>query len=98
MQPPAYCRACYTDFTSLARLFRVPMAASDEACHMFTREFVSAGRISRFTVTRGPQGWHVREEHDTTVVRSLNLEDWHRVERAIQRFEQSRPERAKQGD
>ena len=58
---------------------------------MLTREFVSAGRISRFTVTRCPQGWHVHEELDTTVVRSQNLEDWHRVERAIQKFEQSRP-------
>ena len=67
------------------------MTASDEVCLMWTREFVSAGRISRFTVTRSPQGWHIREEHDTTVVRSRHLDDWHRVERAIQTFEQSRP-------
>ena len=67
------------------------MTVSNEACPMLTREFVSAGRISRFTVTRSPQGWHVHEEVDTTVVRSQNFEDWHRVERAIQQFEQSRP-------
>jgi len=60
---------------------------------MLTREFVSAGHISRFTVTRSPQGWHIREEHDATVVRSQNLEDWHRVERALQNFELARPDR-----
>ena len=63
---------------------------------MLTREIVSDGHVTRFTVTRTAQGWDIREEHDTTVVRSQHLEDWHRVERAISKFDQSRthhPER-----
>jgi len=62
---------------------------------MLTREIVSAGHVTRFTVTRSSQGWDVREELDTRVVRNVHLEDWHRVERAIQQFEQSqRPQPA----
>jgi len=61
---------------------------------MLTREIVSDGHVTRFTVTRSNQGWDVREEHDTTIVRKLHLEDWHRVERAIQKFEQSHADRA----
>lgn len=56
---------------------------------MLTREIVSAGHVTRITVTRSSQGWDVREELDTRVVRNVHLEDWHRVERAIQKFEQS---------
>lgn len=54
---------------------------------MLTREFVKAGRIVRFTVTRAPLGWDVRQERDNTVVKESHYSDWHRVERAVQTFE-----------
>lgn len=54
---------------------------------MFTREFVAAGQTTRFTITRDAQGWEVREERDTTVVKHARYGDWHRVERAMQTFE-----------
>jgi hypothetical protein len=54
---------------------------------LFTRERVHDGQTQRFTITRGEFGWHVREEHDSRVVRSVNYTDWHRVERAIYVFE-----------
>jgi hypothetical protein len=54
---------------------------------MVTRERVESGHTLRFTVTRGPVGWDVREERDSRIVREANYTDWHRVERAIQVFE-----------
>jgi hypothetical protein len=65
---------------------------------MLTREIVSDGHVTRFTVTRGPQGWDVREERDTTIVKRLHLEDWHRVERAIHAFEQSQSDSSDRTD
>ena len=62
---------------------------------MLTREFASAGHVDRVIVTRSDAGWDVREERDNHLVRKMNYQDWHRVERAIQAFEFSRrPEAA----
>jgi hypothetical protein len=44
----------------------------------------------RFTVTITREGWAVREERDSLVVRNVTYTDWHRVERAMQLFEQGR--------
>jgi hypothetical protein len=47
--------------------------------------------MRRCTVTRTMQGWEVREE-DCHVVRQTTYRDWHRVERAVARFERPHPE------
>jgi hypothetical protein len=57
---------------------------------MLIREYTHAGHTDRFTVTRGSAGWDVREERDNHVVRKVNYQDWHRVERAMQVFELAR--------
>jgi hypothetical protein len=62
---------------------------------MLIREYTHAGHTDRFTVTRGSAGWDVREERDDNIVRKVNYQDWHRVERAMQVFElQRRPQTA----
>jgi hypothetical protein len=53
---------------------------------MFTTELTKSGHTKRFTITRGTEGWEVREEHDSKVVRTAKYMDWHRVERAIELF------------
>lgn len=55
---------------------------------MVTREHRDAGLVKRFIVTRSAVGWEVREEHDSRVVRQVQYTDWHRVERALQAFDQ----------
>lgn len=40
----------------------------------------------RCTVTRTAEGWRVREE-DACAVRHATYKDWHRVERAVARFD-----------
>ena len=55
---------------------------------MVTREHTDAGLVKRFIVTRSQMGWEVREEHDSRVVRQVQYRDWHRVERALQAFDQ----------
>ena len=61
---------------------------------MITKEFVTPGHTTRFTITRDAQGWEVREERDNAIVKHANYADWHRVERALHSFEleQSRPD------
>ena len=54
---------------------------------MLTREYVQAGRVVRFVITRAPLGWDVRQERDDTVVKETHYSDWHRVERAVRTFE-----------
>jgi hypothetical protein len=36
----------------------------------------------RYSIAATDAGWEVREEHDSEVVRKVQLQDWHRVERA----------------
>lgn len=57
---------------------------------MFTKEFVSAGRTTRVTITRDVQGWQIQEERDSTIVKHAHYGDWHRVERALQALEMAR--------
>ena len=55
---------------------------------MFSRELKQAGHIKRFTISEAPgQGWEVREEADSRLVRVAQYRDWHRVERARMRIE-----------
>jgi len=56
---------------------------------MYARKFEKAGQTRRFTITSaGAEGWEVREEEDSRVVRSARYTDWHRVERARMTFAQ----------
>jgi hypothetical protein len=51
---------------------------------MFAKELRQAGHTKRFTVTPAPsEGWEVRVEQDSQVVRRVHYTDWHRVERAV---------------
>jgi hypothetical protein len=48
----------------------------------------SSGHTDVLTVTKRTDGWEVRHTQDATVVRRQTFSDWHRVERAMMRFEQ----------
>lgn len=54
---------------------------------MLTKERHTDGHNDRVVITSTNQGWEVREERDGRVVRLATYLDWHRVERALQRFE-----------
>jgi hypothetical protein len=49
---------------------------------MFSSELFHDGHTKRLTITRSGDGWEVREEHDSQMVRKAHYSDWHRVERA----------------
>jgi hypothetical protein len=51
------------------------------------RHLNSGGHVHRFVVTRDLEGWEVREEKDSAVLRRTHRKDWHRVEREIRLFE-----------
>ena len=51
---------------------------------MFAKELRQAGHTKRFTISEaGNEGWEVRVEQDSQVVRRVCYTDWHRVERAV---------------
>ena len=53
---------------------------------MFTRELTNAGHVRRFEIrSEGAEGWEMRVEEDSAVVRRQRYTDWHRVERAFTR-------------
>ena len=55
---------------------------------MFTKELKQAGHSKRFSISETPgEGWEVREEADSQLVRVVQYRDWHRVERARMRIE-----------
>ena len=74
----------------LLRIYMGLVSDRGEWAEMLTKEFAHAGHIDRFTVTRSEIGWDVREERDNRLVRQINYQDWHRVERAMQVFELAR--------
>jgi len=51
------------------------------------RHLNSCGHVHRFVVTRDIEGWEVREEKDSAILRRAHRNDWHRVERDMQLFE-----------
>jgi hypothetical protein len=54
----------------------------------FNRLLTNHGHVHRFVVVRTEhEGWEVREEEDSAILRRALREDWHRVERDIQLFE-----------
>jgi hypothetical protein len=55
-----------------------------ESDQMFNKELTYGGHVRRFTIREnGGNGWGVREEQDSRVVRRVRYDDWHRVERAL---------------
>ena len=53
----------------------------------FSRNLSDGSHHRRFEVERTPsQGWRVREQSETEVIRQSNYNDWHRVELAIRGF------------
>jgi hypothetical protein len=48
---------------------------------LFNRQLTHEGHIHRLVITSDINGWNIREEADTAVVRQIHREDWHRVER-----------------
>jgi hypothetical protein len=55
---------------------------------MFSRELTLAGHTRNFLITSLPaEGWEVRVEEDSRVLRRNRYTDWHRVERALAAFE-----------
>jgi hypothetical protein len=54
---------------------------------VFSRGLTDGSHVRRFDVERSPnEGWRVREERDTKIVRQVTYGDWHRVELAIRGF------------
>ena len=51
------------------------------------RHFTNHGHVHRFLVANADDGWEVREEEDSAVVRQAHRRDWHRVERDVLLFE-----------
>ena len=55
---------------------------------MFSRELTLAGHTRNFVITPlHADGWEVRIEEDSRVLRRNQYTDWHRVERALATFE-----------
>ena len=54
---------------------------------VFSRGLTDGSHTRRFDVERAPnEGWRVREQRDTEIVRQVVYGDWHRVELAIRGF------------
>ena len=54
---------------------------------MFIKELKQAGHSKRFTIQEAGDGWELREEADSHLVRVVQYRDWHRVERAQKRID-----------
>ena len=55
--------------------------------HTITVERQTPAGLRRVVVTREGRGWLLREEAEQQLLRQVTYDDWHRVERAIRRFE-----------
>lgn len=54
---------------------------------MFVKQLSQAGHTRRFSISKlRENGWEVRDEHDDRVLKQICYTDWHRVERAFERF------------
>ena len=54
---------------------------------MYARQLRKAAHTRRFTIhNTGTSGWQVQAEKDSTIVKSVLYDDWHRVERARAAF------------
>jgi hypothetical protein len=53
---------------------------------MFQMRVRNAGRTRGFQVREQGGRWEVSTEEDSRIVRSVQYDDWHRVERAVMAF------------
>jgi len=54
---------------------------------MFARTLTHQGQVRQFSISDADfDGWEVKEERDSRVVRRVHYTDWHRVERALTKF------------
>lgn len=54
---------------------------------MFVKELSQGGHTRRFSINKlREKGWEVRDEQDDRVLKRVWYTDWHRVERALDRF------------
>jgi hypothetical protein len=49
---------------------------------MFSKSLRNHEQIRRYSISVTATGWEVREERDSEVVKKIQYQDWHRVERA----------------
>jgi hypothetical protein len=54
--------------------------------HAFVRNLRNDLHTRRYTIEMTDGGWEVLEEQDSRVVRRVEYQDWHRVERARRIF------------
>jgi hypothetical protein len=50
--------------------------------YAFNRKLQYLDHTRRYSIAATAEGWEVREERDSQVVRQARYQDWHRVERA----------------
>jgi len=50
--------------------------------YAFNRKLQYLDHTRRYSIAVTAEGWEVREERDSQVVRQARYQDWHRVERA----------------
>ena len=48
----------------------------------FTKTLQLQNQTRRYSIVTTDDGWEVREERDSQLVRQAHYQDWHRVERA----------------
>lgn len=56
---------------------------------MLERYLVNQDHVRHLIVTHDVTGWDVREEEDAVLIHRTHHDDWHRVERAVQLFDQA---------
>jgi hypothetical protein len=49
---------------------------------MFSKSLRNHEQTRRYSISVTTAGWEVREERDSEVVKTVQYQDWHRVERA----------------
>lgn len=50
--------------------------------YAFTKKLQLLDHTRRFSIVATTDGWELREERDSQLVRQAHYQDWHRVERA----------------
>jgi hypothetical protein len=54
---------------------------------IFSRGLTDGSHTCRLEIDRAPnEGWRVRQEYDSQIVRQVTYGDWHRVELAMRGF------------
>jgi hypothetical protein len=56
---------------------------ADRLMQMYEKKLTHSGHTTKFSVSEGGEGWEVRVEQDSRLIRRASYTDWHRVERAV---------------